>query len=259
MTILSQADLFNRNQAYTADRWIRRTTTATVLLLAGIAAVVSYTHMHTLVLQHGEGVWASALIPLSCDGMIVASSMALLSDSRLGGRGGVLPWTLLIVGALASLAANIAVAEPTLIGRVIAARPSLALTGAFTGRCVIDLACDLLFHVACMYVTVGVDVAVGQVVVLFVRGLRRCHAAVLWAGVCRRGVNDHAFPDLFPLGADVSHGFVDFPCSHGWVGGAGSGGRCWRERVLRSGRRADLRPRRRAWAWSAIEDQLSPM
>src|SRR5947207_256518 len=98
MTILSQADLFNRNQAYTADRWIRRTTTATVLLLAGIAAVVSYTHMHTLALQHGEGAWASALIPLSCDGMIVASSMALLSDSRLGGRGGVLPWTLLIVG-----------------------------------------------------------------------------------------------------------------------------------------------------------------
>ncbi|SRR6266508_3796978 len=29
MTILSQADLFNQNRAYTADRWIRRTTTAT--------------------------------------------------------------------------------------------------------------------------------------------------------------------------------------------------------------------------------------
>ncbi len=87
--------------------------------------------MHTLALEHGEGSWASALIPLSCDGMIVASSMALLSDSRSGGRGGVLPWALLIIGAVASLAANIAVAEPTLIGRVIAAWPSFALTCSY--------------------------------------------------------------------------------------------------------------------------------
>lgn|SRR6266545_1760941 len=114
-----------------ADRWTRRTTTASVLLLAGIAAVVSYSHMHALALQHGEGAWASALIPLSCDGMIIASSMALLSESRLGGRGGVLPWALLIIGALASLSANIAVAEPTVIGRVIAAWPSFALTCSY--------------------------------------------------------------------------------------------------------------------------------
>src|SRR6266540_2753537 len=131
MAVLSQADLLNPSQANTVDRWIRRTTTATVRLLAGIAAVVSYTHMHALALQHGEGAWASALIPLSCDGMIVASSMALLSDSRLGGRGGVLPWALLIIGALASLSANIAVAEPTVIGRVIAAWPSFALTCSY--------------------------------------------------------------------------------------------------------------------------------
>ena len=109
---------------FPADRWVRRTTTASVVLLAGIAAVVSYGHMHALALQHGEGAWAAALIPLSCDGMILASSMALLSESRLGGRGGVLPWALLIIGALASLAANIAAAEACLAGRVIAAWPS---------------------------------------------------------------------------------------------------------------------------------------
>jgi hypothetical protein len=48
-----------------ADRWIRRTTTASVVLLAGIAAVVSYRHTHTLTLQHGESAWTAALIPLS--------------------------------------------------------------------------------------------------------------------------------------------------------------------------------------------------
>lgn len=52
-------------------------------------------------------------------------------DSRLGRRGGVLPLALLIIGAAASPAANIPVAEPTLLGRVIEAWPSFALTAAY--------------------------------------------------------------------------------------------------------------------------------
>jgi len=48
-----------------------------------------------------------------------------------GRRGGVLPWGLLVAGSVASLAANVAVAEPTLIGRVIAAWPSFALTASY--------------------------------------------------------------------------------------------------------------------------------
>ncbi|HEY5988285.1 MAG TPA: hypothetical protein VIV12_18195 [Streptosporangiaceae bacterium] len=40
-------------------------------------------------------------------------------------------WTLLVTGAVASLAANIAAAEPTMIGRVIAAWPSFALTCSY--------------------------------------------------------------------------------------------------------------------------------
>jgi Protein of unknown function (DUF2637) len=113
------------------DRWIRWTTTGSVLLLAAIAAVVSYRHMHTLTLAHGESRWTAALIPLSVDGMIVASSMTLLADSRLGQTGGLLPWTLLAAGSTASLAANLAVAEPTSYGRLIAAWPSFALIGAY--------------------------------------------------------------------------------------------------------------------------------
>ncbi|MGV9386823.1 DUF2637 domain-containing protein [Nonomuraea sp. NPDC003707] len=37
-----------------ADAWIRRTTTTSVVLVAGIVAVVSYQHMHELALRHGE-------------------------------------------------------------------------------------------------------------------------------------------------------------------------------------------------------------
>lgn len=100
-------------------------------LLVLIAGTVSYLHMHTLVALHGQPGWVAALTPLSVDGMIVAASTTLLADSRSGRRGGVLPWALLVFGSVASLAANVAVAEPTLIGRVIAAWPSFALTASF--------------------------------------------------------------------------------------------------------------------------------
>jgi hypothetical protein len=83
--------------------------------------------MHTLVELRGQPGWVAALTPLSVDGMIVAASTTLLADSRSGGRGGILPWALLVAGSVASLAANVAVAEPTVTGRVIAAWPSFAL------------------------------------------------------------------------------------------------------------------------------------
>jgi hypothetical protein len=118
-------------RATRGDRLVRHSTTASVVLLAAIAAIVSYRHMHTLVLRHGEAAWTAALLPLSVDGMIAASSMALLADSRHRRRGGVLPWALLVVGSAASLAANVAVAEPTLVGRLIASWPPFALIGSY--------------------------------------------------------------------------------------------------------------------------------
>src|SRR3984957_2556788 len=87
--------------------------------------------MHVLVAQPGQPGWVASLTPFSVDGMIVAASTTLLADSRTGRRGGVLPWALLVAGGVASLAANVAVAEPTLIGRVIAAWPSFALTASY--------------------------------------------------------------------------------------------------------------------------------
>jgi Protein of unknown function (DUF2637) len=114
-----------------ADRWIRWTTIGCVALLALIAGTVSYLHMHVLVALHGQPGWVAALTPLSVDGMIVAASTTLLAESRSGRSGGALPWTLLVAGSIASLAANVAVAEPTLIGRVIAAWPSFALTASY--------------------------------------------------------------------------------------------------------------------------------
>jgi hypothetical protein len=113
------------------DRLIRWTTTGSVLVLAAIAAVLSYKHMYILVRRYGETSWTAALLPISVDGMIAASSLTLLADSRNGQRGGLLPWTLLVIGSAASLAANVAVAEPSVVGRLIAAWPSCALIGSY--------------------------------------------------------------------------------------------------------------------------------
>jgi hypothetical protein len=114
-----------------ADRWIRWTTIGCVAPLALIAGTVSYLHMRLLVELHGQPGWLTALTPLSVDGMIVAASTTLLADSRSGRVGGALPWALLVTGSIASLAANVAVAQPSLIGRVIAAWPWFALTASY--------------------------------------------------------------------------------------------------------------------------------
>jgi len=88
--------------------WIRWTTIGCVALLALIARTV-----HLFVVRHGQPGWVAALTPLSVDGMIVAASTTLLADSRSGRSGGVLPCALLVAGSVASLAANVTVAEPS--------------------------------------------------------------------------------------------------------------------------------------------------
>jgi hypothetical protein len=87
--------------------------------------------MHELCLRHGEDHLAAVLIPLAVDGTIVVASMSILLGNRHGSRGSFLAWSMLLVGSLASLGANIAVAEPSLIGRFIAAWPSAALIGSY--------------------------------------------------------------------------------------------------------------------------------
>ena len=109
---------------------VRVVTVAAVLLVAAVAAVVSYAHMHEVAVRAGEG-WRAWLLPLSVDGLVVAASMGLLTRRRAGLPGGRLAWAALLGGVSASLAANIAAAEPTVTARVVAAWPALAFAVAF--------------------------------------------------------------------------------------------------------------------------------
>jgi hypothetical protein len=106
--------------------WVRRTTTAAVVLVALVAAVASYEHMRALAELAGEG-WRSWLLPISVDGLAVAASMTMLVRRRSGRPAGVLPWLALLLGLGASLAANVAAADPTVVGRLVAAWPPVGL------------------------------------------------------------------------------------------------------------------------------------
>jgi hypothetical protein len=106
--------------------WVRQVTTASVLAVAGVAAVASYEHMRALAELAGEG-WRSWLLPISVDGLAVAASMTMLVRRRAGQSAGALPWVALLLGLGASLAANVAAADPTVVGRVVAAWPPIGL------------------------------------------------------------------------------------------------------------------------------------
>ncbi len=99
----------NRNRADLAEVGhpvaVRCTTVAAVLLVAAVAAIVSYAHMQEVARDAGEG-WRAYLLPLSVDGLVVASSMVLLTHRRVGLAGGWLAWWALLGGVGASLAAN---------------------------------------------------------------------------------------------------------------------------------------------------------
>jgi len=122
-----------------------------VLVVAAVAAVVSYEHMRTVAGRAGED-WRAWLLPLSVDGLVVAASMVLLTRRRAGLPGGQLAWCALLGGVGASLAANIAAAEPTTTARVVAAWPALAFA----------LALELLLQQRQMPAVDPVDDPVGE-------------------------------------------------------------------------------------------------
>jgi hypothetical protein len=115
-----------------ADRIIRWSTALAVLGVAAIAAVVSYEHASALVRAHGESGWTGRLIPLTVDGLIYASSMAMLDSARRGVRVPTLARWLLGLGIIATLAANVAHGlGHGMIGAMVAAWPAVALVGSY--------------------------------------------------------------------------------------------------------------------------------
>jgi len=103
---------------------VRWAAVGTVLVVAAVAAVMSYGHLRAVAGKQGED--AAVLFPLSVDGLIVAASLVLLTRRRAGQPGGALAWCGLLVGVAATVAGNIASAEATTLARLVAAWPPVA-------------------------------------------------------------------------------------------------------------------------------------
>lgn len=95
--------------------------------MAATAAVISFTHVQHLAREAGEPELTAWLLPLSIDGAVAAAAAVILADSRARRRPTVLTWLMLGLGLAASLASNVASAQPTWTARAVAAWPPVAL------------------------------------------------------------------------------------------------------------------------------------
>jgi len=115
----------------TGDPAIRRLTAAAVLVVAAIAAVVSFVHIEHLAVTHGQTVLAAMLLPVSIDGTVAAASLVMLRAARAGLGTPWLARVMLGLSVVATLAANIAYgARYGLTGSLLSGWPAVAFIGS---------------------------------------------------------------------------------------------------------------------------------
>ena len=90
------------------DLAIRRMAAAAVLLVAAIAAVISFVHIEHLARADGQTALAAALLPISIDGTVAAASLVMLRAARAGLGTPWLARVMLGLAVVATLAANVA-------------------------------------------------------------------------------------------------------------------------------------------------------
>jgi hypothetical protein len=106
-----------------ATAWTSR---AAAGLVAGVAGYASFNHIVSVARDAGEHITVAAVLPLSIDGLIVVGTMAMLDDKRSGRRPRLSGRVALAFGVIATLAANIASAAPSMTARLVAAVPAIA-------------------------------------------------------------------------------------------------------------------------------------
>ncbi|MEU6745688.1 DUF2637 domain-containing protein [Spirillospora sp. NPDC046719] len=101
---------------------------APVVILAGIAAAGSFTHIRDTATDHGQRGWMAWAIAVCIDLTCVMAAGERQRDKRTGRATGRLSWpTLVLVGGiLLSLAANLAQADQSVWGWITAGTPALA-------------------------------------------------------------------------------------------------------------------------------------
>ncbi|MGH8834464.1 MAG: DUF2637 domain-containing protein [Actinomycetes bacterium] len=95
-------------------------------VIAGIAGAASFTHIHDTAAEHGQAGWMAWAIAVCIDLLAVMAAREIQRDMRAHRR---CTWPVLVlsIGAVLSLAANLAQAEASPWGRIVAGTPA----GAF--------------------------------------------------------------------------------------------------------------------------------
>ncbi|MFB9236392.1 DUF2637 domain-containing protein [Plantactinospora siamensis] len=99
---------------------------AAAALVAAVAGFASYQHIYRVAINAGEHRSVSAVLPLAIDGLILVATLAMLDDKRNGRLPRLSARIALAFGVLATLAANIASAQPTVTARMVAAVPAVS-------------------------------------------------------------------------------------------------------------------------------------
>ncbi|MFY1673165.1 DUF2637 domain-containing protein [Plantactinospora sp. WMMB334] len=109
------------------DRLLMALTGLCVAGLAIVAGAISFAHMVELAQRHDQTGWKAYAFPVSVDGLEIVASLYLVAQRRAGRPTGWVPWVALVVGTLASLAANVAVGGHDPIGKALAGWPALSM------------------------------------------------------------------------------------------------------------------------------------
>ncbi len=98
-------------------RFAARLAAAVVALVAGAA---SFEHIASVAIGAGERAWVGYSLPFAIDGLIVVGVTALIEDQRNHRHPRPIARLAVLVGVVATLAANVASAEPTATARLVA-------------------------------------------------------------------------------------------------------------------------------------------
>ncbi|MBM0232892.1 DUF2637 domain-containing protein [Micromonospora sp. STR1_7] len=102
------------------------TSRAAAALVAAVAGFASYQHIYDVASTAGEHVSVAAVLPLAIDGLILVATLAMLDDKRHQRRPRLSARVALVFGILATLAANVASANPNVTARLVAAVPAVS-------------------------------------------------------------------------------------------------------------------------------------
>lgn len=142
--------------------WVKIASRTGAAAAAGVAGFASYQHIVKVAHGFGESFEVAAVLPLSIDGLIVVGTMAMIEDKRAGRRPRLSARVALGFGVVATLASNIASAQPSLGARLMAAVPAISFLIAVevlarTGKRVVDKPADITEDIPA-----GADATPGQ-------------------------------------------------------------------------------------------------